>query len=447
MSESLKSSEPRDGYQPVQLGPHKIQIPSDWDVVPFGDAIELNPKYDKPNEGEFSFLPMDAVDEEKNTIKYWIKRKKENCTTTWFRNGDTVYAKITPCTENGKIAFIEGLETEIGSGSTEFLVFHPRNGITDEKFVYYLSKLPEFRSVTISLMEGSTGRQRVPSNVFEDRIQIPLPPISEQRRIAEILSTVDKQIQRTDEEIETRRELRQGLIREIIREGLDAYKTVSKRIGPKEYEIAEGWELIEVADLATNEKKSIRGRPSGTQLKNADYGEGGAKIYGQEHVSNNDFILGNKHLAEGEFADFASVEILPDDVLVTMMGTVGDSAVFPEEAEKGIMDSHLLRIRVNKDLILPEFLSILIDESKIVEDQIHALSHGLVMSGLNIGIVESITLPVPPLDEQEEFVEILLSVSDTIATQEKEKQRLQELKRGLMQDLLTGKTRVNTDAE
>lgn len=191
MSEALKQSDLGKEGKTVKLGPREIPIPDDWETVPFEEAIELNPRYDKPTEGPLDYLPMDAVDEEKQTIEYWTKRDKDDCTTTWFKNGDTVYAKITPCTENGKIAFINGLTTEVGSGSTEFLVFHPREDVTDERFVYYLVNLPEFRSVTISLMEGSTGRQRVPHDVFKGGLHIPLPPLPEQRRIAEILSTVD----------------------------------------------------------------------------------------------------------------------------------------------------------------------------------------------------------------------------------------------------------------
>jgi len=156
MSENLEQSDLRVGYKTVQLGPREIPIPDEWGVFPFHEAIELNPKYEKPDNGPFDYLPMDAVDEEMQTIEYWTQREKGDCTTTWFKNGDTVYAKITPCTENGKIAFVNGMSTELGSGSTEFFVFHPCEGVTDDHFVFYFSNLPAFRSVTISLMEGST---------------------------------------------------------------------------------------------------------------------------------------------------------------------------------------------------------------------------------------------------------------------------------------------------
>jgi type I restriction enzyme S subunit len=292
----------------------------------------------------------------------------------------------------------------------------------------------------------TTGSAQAGLNrTFQRATKIPTPPLPEQRRIADILSTVDEQIQQSKKILRHKQELREGLVSELIRTGFEDHDPVSKGVGPKEYQIADGWELQEVRELSVDEKKAIRGGPSGTQLKGAEYGTGGAKVYGQEHVSARDFARGDNHLAEGEFVDFQTVEILPDDVLVTMMGTVGDSAVFPSGAETGIMDSHLLRIRPNQEAVVPDFLSIIISESKLVEDQIHSLSHGLVMSGLNIGIVESLTVPVPPISEQQRFVEILLKSSESINFEETRLRSLRELKRGLMQDLLTGIVRVSTD--
>ncbi len=316
----------------------------------------------------------------------------------------------------------------------------PNKNLDPQYLAYYL------------ISEKETLQRYAQGGTFEEirpyilkRLRLPLPPLTEQRRIADILSTVDEQVQQTKNILHNKQELREGLVSELIRTGLDAHESVSKRVGPKEYQIAEGWELQEVQELAIDEKKAIRGGPSGTQLKGAEYGTKGAKVYGQEHVSARDFARGDKHLAEGEFVDFQSVEILPDDVLVTMMGTVGDSAVFPSEAEKGIMDSHLLRIRPDQQAVVPDFLSLMISESKLVEDQIRSLSHGLVMRGLNIGIVESLTVPIPPINEQQRFVEILSKSSESIEVEERRLQSLKELKRGLTQDLLTGKVRVKTD--
>ena len=113
---------------------------------------------------------------------------------TKFRNGDTLLAKITPCLENGKTAFVNCLqEDEIGFGSTEFIVLRAKENI-DERFLYYLSISPEFRKQAISLMEGTSGRKRVNENALKISDFL-IPGLEEQRKIANILSAIDDKIQ------------------------------------------------------------------------------------------------------------------------------------------------------------------------------------------------------------------------------------------------------------
>jgi type I restriction enzyme S subunit len=447
MKEALEQSDLREGYKTVKLGPREIPVPSEWEAVPFEEAIELNPRYDKTDNGPFDYLPMDAVDEEKQTIEYWTQRKKGDCTTTWFKNGDTVYAKITPCTENGKIAFIDGLTTKVGSGSTEFLVFHPREGITDERFVYYFANLPEFRAVTISLMEGSTGRQRVPSDVFKGGLKIPLPPLPEQRRIADILSTVDKQIQQTDEIIEETKRLREGLMQDLYSSGIGNNKFGSHQVGPREIEIPSHWDIRSVDELksTTTPKKAIRGGPPGGRIKKSDRSEKGAKLYVQENVIHNDFERRGDYLSTEKFEELRSAEVDPGDVLITRSGTIGKSEVFPDDAQRGILGSSLIRIKVNKDIIRPQYLSQFLADSHIAQSQIQSMSHGGTRTGLNNKIVKSIQVPVPPIDEQDRISEILEDVEKKIQQEKQHRDELKDLKRGLMQDLLTGKVRVNSN--
>jgi len=415
----------------VMLNSREIEIPVEWDIQTIDEVAEKT-KGTKPDslfeEPHADRLPYLTISASKGEVNQWAQAN----------DGKQVSEKEILIVWDGASSGTVFKSSEGIIGSTlASLMFHDNH--FDSEFVYYFLRHNEDR---ISTLTEGTGISHVPRD-FTEIFQVLKPPVSEQRRIADILSTVDKQIQQIENILDNKRELRKGLITKLIRSGLNTDNPISKRIGPKEYQIAGGWELREVHEMAIDEKKAIRGGPSGTQLKGAEYGTNGAKVYGQEHVSNRDFTRGNKYLAEGEFSDFKSVEILPDDILVTMMGTVGDSAAFPSDAEKGIMDSHLLRIRPNQEIVIPEFLSLIISESKLVEDQIQSLSHGLVMSGLNIGIVESLTVPVPPLDEQQRFVEIISKSSDSTDIEETRLQSLKDMKRGLMQDLLTGKVRVD----
>jgi len=447
MSETVEQSPHDIKNKTVRLGPRSITVPEDWDAVAFEEAIDLNPKYTKPDDGPFDYLPMDAVDENKQTIEYWTKREKDDCTTTWFKNGDTVYAKITPCTENGKIAFIEGLSTEVGSGSTEFLVFHPREGITDERFVYYLANVPEFRSVTISLMEGSTGRQRVPSDVFKRGIELPLPPLSEQRRIVDILSTVDEQIQQTDEIIQETRKLKKGLFNDLISTGVKQNVTTRNvKVGPLQVEIPETWSLKQLKNIVPNENGAIRTGPFGSKLKNEHHVPEGVKLYEQRHVYQEKFNIGNRHVTEEWYnSELTSYEARPFDVLITLQGTVGEAAMIPESAEKGVINPKLIRIRPDESVVYPQFLARFLNDARISNQQIDYLSHGAVVSGLNVKTVGQIKVPLPPIPEQRKIVNAANKVAEKVSKENRKKELLKELKRGLMQDLLTGKVRVDTD--
>ena len=111
-----------------------------------------------------------------------------------FRNGDTIMARITPCLENGKIAMVNILdENEVGFGSTEYIVFRAKAGLTIPDFVYYLVCSSFVRNPAIKSMVGSSGRQRVQTAVVEN-LEIDFPSLFEQVKIASILKSIDDKI-------------------------------------------------------------------------------------------------------------------------------------------------------------------------------------------------------------------------------------------------------------
>ena len=111
-----------------------------------------------------------------------------------FRNGDTIMARITPCLENGKTAFVDILgKGEVAFGSTEFIVMRAKEGISDPQFIYYLATSPSFRNIAIKSMVGSSGRQRVQQSVLDDLI-MKVPSLEEQKKISSVLCVFDQKI-------------------------------------------------------------------------------------------------------------------------------------------------------------------------------------------------------------------------------------------------------------
>ena len=162
----------------------------EWKSILAKDFIEFNPKITLKKGTITKKVAMDKVLPYK---KYINEFEYANYTGgSKFQNGDTIMARITPCLENGKTAFVDFLdENEIGFGSTEFIVLRERKGISDAQYIYYLSISPQFRKIAINSMVGSSGRQRVQQSVL-DELELFVPDINEQRKIANILNKIDE---------------------------------------------------------------------------------------------------------------------------------------------------------------------------------------------------------------------------------------------------------------
>ena len=166
-----------------------------YPVKKLGDCCEFNPR--RPNltlkeTDKVSFVPMpsvsengylqDVVDEEYGKVKKGF---------TYFENNDVLFAKITPCMENGKGAIAEGLTNNIGMGSTEFHVLRPIEGVSSPYWLLALTRLPIFRERASKNMTGTGGQKRVPANYLENFI-VGLPSIEEQNRFENIYKQADK---------------------------------------------------------------------------------------------------------------------------------------------------------------------------------------------------------------------------------------------------------------
>ncbi|WP_027622101.1 restriction endonuclease subunit S [Acetivibrio clariflavus] len=132
---------------------------------------------------------------------------------TKFKNGDTLVARITPCLENGKTAYVDFLnDEEVAFGSTEFIVLRAKEGISDSRFIFYFAISDEFRDTAIQLMSGTSGRQRVDTEALKRKV-FTLPPLPEQKAIAEVLSSLDDKIDLLTKQNKTLEDLAQAYFR------------------------------------------------------------------------------------------------------------------------------------------------------------------------------------------------------------------------------------------
>lgn len=184
---------------------------SEWKEYKFSDFVEINPLVSLNGKKEYSYVEMKDL-QDGNKFCFPNSERKP-VSGARFQNGDTLFAKITPCLENGKICQVKDLKDGIGFGSTELFVFRGKQKISDSEFVFYLSRWDEVRNYAESRFEGTSGRQRVPKNCF-DNLLLSLPDYSEQTAIAEVLSSLDDKIDLLNRQNKTLEQLAETLFRQ-----------------------------------------------------------------------------------------------------------------------------------------------------------------------------------------------------------------------------------------
>ena len=361
--------------------------------------------------------------------------------------------------ENGKYPFfvrsskIEHIDTyhydceailTAGDGVGTGKVFHYINGKFDaHQRVYILTKFEGikgkyfyyyFRENFLKEVSKYTAKSSVDS-VRRDMIAkmaVPIPKIEEQVAIAETLSDVDSLISSLQKLIEKKKAIKQGAMQELL--------TGKKRL-PGFYG---EWKREQLPELL-QEQNGIKIGPFGSQLKKEyliDIGE--FKVYGQENVYEKDFRLGTRYISKERYLKLKSCELLPGDFVISSMGTVGKCAIVPQNIQIGIMDSHLIRLKFNCKKIIPQYmLQLFSDEFDFLRNQIEKLSVGGIMDGLSTKIVQSLNVFYPVnIDEQKAICAILNDMDGEIAQLEKKLAKYQQIKQGMMQELLTGRIRI-----
>lgn len=165
----------------------------EWKEYKLSDIVEINPTESLKKGTVAKKIGMDILQPYCRAIPSFSFEPYTGGTK--FKNGDTIMARITPCLENGKTAMVNILDdNEIGFGSTEYIVFRAKNNITDPYFIYYLVTSDCIRNPAIKSMVGSSGRQRVQTDVVAN-LSINLPPLPTQQKIARILSSLDDKIE------------------------------------------------------------------------------------------------------------------------------------------------------------------------------------------------------------------------------------------------------------
>lgn len=185
----------------------------------FSDFVDINPLVKLKANEEYSFIEMADLNDGQRYVYPSAKRILTGGAR--FEENDTLFARITPCLENGKICQVKDLKDGKGFGSTEFLVFRGKEKVSDSNFVFYLSRWDEVRRFAELNMVGTSGRQRVPKDVFEN-LELDLPEdLATQTRIANILSSLDDKIELNRRTNHTLEQIAQTLFKKYFVDDID----------------------------------------------------------------------------------------------------------------------------------------------------------------------------------------------------------------------------------
>lgn len=202
--------------------------------------------------------------------------------------------------------------------------------------------------------------------------------------------------------------------------------------------IPEDWDTYNITNVIDN-INGIKIGPFGSQLKNELLTKSGYKVYGQENVYVKNMEIGERYIPKEHFQKLNSCEIRPKDFLISMMGTIGKCLIVPDKFESGIMDSHLIRLRLNQGQINSELLLHFFNSNLLI-NQVKKLSVGGIMDGLSSKIVKQIQIPLPPTLAEQTAIATALNDADALITQlEKLIAKKKAIKQGAMQELLKPK--------
>ena len=324
-------------------------------------------------------------------------------------------------------------------------VFRSNENLQPYYLLNYLRSANFQKAVELYWTYGT--QQNIGMNVLEN-LSIPIPSFLEQQNIATYLDKatvkIDTLIEKQTKLIELLKEKRQAVISTAVTRGLDS--SVPMKDSGVEWlgEIPEGWSLKNVKYLLNNHI-GIKIGPFGSSLKLDDMTNTGYKVYGQENVINRNFSIGHRFISEAKFKSMIVYKVEPDDILITMMGTIGKCIVVPKEHDKGIIDSHLIKIRTN-ELMLPSYFVMMIDKSNVVKTQLELNSKGSIMQGLNSSIIKSLLFPLPNITEQQQILDYLddktTKIDNLINKATKAIDLLKERRTALISAVVTGKIDV-----
>lgn len=394
------------------------------------DIIEFNPREFIAKKQVCKKVPMEYLQPFTRQISGYEEASYAGGTK--FRNNDTIMARITPCLENGKTAFVKGFaENEVVFGSTEYIVMRAIPGHSDPAFIYYLATSPSFREVAIKSMVGSSGRQRVQQDVLEN-LELILPDYETQVRVGKVLSAFDDKIELNAQINHNLEEQAKAIFKswfvdfEPFRDG----QFVDSELG----KIPQGWKVGSISDLG-----NIVGGSTPSKSKPEYYTSSGIPWITPKDLS----INKSKFISHGEI-DITPIGLKNSSTTIMPQGTV----LFSSRAPIGYIAIAKNEISTNQGFksIVPfehigtSFVYCFLKENLF---RIESMASGSTFKEVSGSIMKGIPAIVPDSESLKQFSNICNSMFMEQKHRENEIHALEKVRDTLLPKLMSGEIDVS----
>jgi len=405
-------------------------LPLNWQIVRFGEVATFTKKpkdlrYSEYN--EVPFVPMNLIPiAQLYSKEFNLKSTDELSSGTYFEPGDILLAKITPSFENGKQSIIEDLPTPFGIATTEVIPIREVEGVSNKFYLFYYLLVPDVRALLTGKMKGTTGRLRLGADALAD-LEIPLPPLAEQRRIVAKLEVLFTQLDAAVDSLKKAQVQLQRYRRSILKAAFEEELTKEGREGQGEKGRKDPEEVVQLKEVVNLRREKVQPKESSENLN----------FVGLKHIDSGVSIL--KRWGDASEVKSTKARFYPNDVLYGKLRPYLDKAVIAEM--EGICSADILVFNANSKII-PGFLVYLL-HSHALKSHAIATSSGITLPRTSWNALGEFTFTLPSLTEQEQIVSELeqhLSVADQIeATLDAELKRAERLRQSILKHAFSGK--------
>ncbi|MDB2337756.1 restriction endonuclease subunit S [Amylibacter sp.] len=416
------------------------RVPEGWEIKRLGDYVKL--------QGGNAFQSSDFRDSGIPIVRISnIRNNKVDLSDAVYYEKSTVYKNFLVANGDILLAMSGATTGKIGRYLLPFQSYlNQRVGRFQKlenksvcmEFIYQLVRSRIFSENT--LIDAVGGAQPNISSSQVEGVFYKIPPLPEQKKIASILTYVDEVIETTQKQIDKLQDLKKATMNELLTKGIGHTEFKDIELG----RIPKTWEVVEISNIKDKiDQYSFTGGPFGSNLKSEDYTQKGVRIIQLQNIGDGRFLNNYKIYTSQEKADeLKSCNIFPGDIILSKMGDpVARATMIPDFETRFLMASDGIRLSINKNEYDTKFILESINHFTF-RKQAELKSTGSTRKRIGLVELRTLKIAIPPLSEQKKIASILTSKDITIEKRRCKLTQTQALKKSLMQDLLTGKVRV-----